>query len=121
MTQWVQSRDANPQSLPDPPSAGIATRPYKTIEFEKRRCLAQLVLVQGLSIAKAARTLEIKYEAAKQIVREAKRKGHCEPLSHWKKETTPGTDVSPVGMTSLADKEAVNHFGPTFRNAARDL
>ena len=48
---------------------GIVTRPYKTVEVEKRKCLAQLVLVRGLSIAKAARTLEIKYEAAKQIVR----------------------------------------------------
>ena len=95
----------------------IETRPYKTVSIEKRRCLAQLVLVRGLSIAKAARALEIKYEAAKQIVREVKRTGHYEPVRLRPRKEEPGPFARPE--PTLSDTQTgLNHFGQEFRNLA---
>ena len=75
-------------------------RKYKFVEQEKRKSLETAVLDEGLSIAKAARLLEVNYEAAKQILRDVKRKRLCGAQETPKEETDgEGSHSHPIGLS----------------------
>ena len=82
-TAPIPATDTIPPACPAAPaSAKEARKPrraYTTVEIAKRFELIDLVTKRGLKISKAAKIVDVNYEAAKHILQDYRRTGHCEP------------------------------------------
>ncbi|CAD8202820.1 unnamed protein product [Paramecium pentaurelia] len=99
----------------------IASRPYQKVSSFQRKSLLHLVFIKGFKIKHAAKSLNIKYPAAKQIIvyhrknviikkLNIKQKTQCVPLI---KQNSSITIISSIGGSQITSKI---HFKYEIRN-----
>ena len=90
-------------------------RSYTSVDIARRLELIRLVSRNAMKVSKAAKIAGVNYEAAKHIVQDFRRTGHCEPLRLRKRKEKYArlATVAKALQANSAHLEELNHMGTT--------